>query len=94
MSWARYVLVDQALCGRGMRSTECSSCLLFIIYFSYIASGVESQFSKFRKVDTFRDWLKDWQMHFKGKKCKVLGLGKYNGIRDYIMQGAVLEHVT
>ena len=25
MYWARYVLVDQALCGGGMRSTECPS---------------------------------------------------------------------
>ena len=33
-------------------------------------------------------------MQFNIKKCKVLGMGKNNENRDYIMQGAILEHVT
>jgi len=32
MCWAQYVLVDQALRGRGMRSTECPSSFSICTY--------------------------------------------------------------
>ena len=32
MYWARYVLVDQALRGRGMCSTECNSSYLYFLF--------------------------------------------------------------
>ena len=44
--------------------------------------------------DTCIDWAKDWQMEFNLSKCKVLGMGKNNENRDYMMQGVILERVT
>ena len=35
-----------------------------------------------------------WQMQFNLSKCKVLGMGKNNENRDYMMQGVILDHVT
>ena len=45
-------------------------------------------------IDTCIDWAKDWQMEFNLSKCKVLGMGKNNENRDYMIQGVVLEYVT
>ena len=33
-------------------------------------------------------------MQFNLSKCKVLGIGKNNGNRDFRMQGVILERVT
>ena len=45
-------------------------------------------------LDTFIDWAKDWQMQFHMKKFKVLGMGKNNENRNYMMQGPVLERIS
>ena len=45
-------------------------------------------------IDTCIDLAKDWQKHFNLSKCKVLGMGRKNENRDYMMQGVILECVT
>ena len=40
MYWAGYVLVDQALCGRGMRSTERPSSFFSVLQLSVIFSRI------------------------------------------------------
>ena len=42
-------------------------------------------------IDTFIDWEKDWQMEFNLSKCKVLGMGKNNENRDYMIQRVLRE---
>ncbi len=44
-------------------------------------------------IDTCKDWAKDWQMEFNLSKGEVLGMGKNNENRDYMMRGVILEHV-
>ena len=65
-------------------------------------SGISTRTSTYRvrtyripeNIDTYIDWAKDWQMEFNLSKCKVLGMGKNNENRDYMMEGAILERVT
>ena len=46
------------------------------------------------RIDTCIDWVKDWQMELNLSKCKVLGMGKNNENRDYMIQGVILERAT
>ena len=58
----------------------------------WISEGGGDQIQE--SIDICIDWVKDWQMEFNLRKCKVLGMGKNNENRDYRMQGVLLECVT
>ena len=44
-------------------------------------------------LNKFTEWAKQWMMEFNVTKCKVLHAGRINGLKEYTMEGKILEKV-
>ena len=44
-------------------------------------------------LDKCTEWAKQWMMEFNVSKCKVLHAGRTNRMKEYTMEGKILEKV-
>ena len=44
-------------------------------------------------LDKCTEWAKQWMMEFNVAKCKVLNAGRTNRLKEYTMEGMILEKV-
>ena len=43
-------------------------------------------------LDKCTEWVKQWMMEFNVAKCKVLHAGRTNRMKEYTMEGNILEY--